>query len=138
MSSWPMNDYVMVDFKEVLTQLKVLGKSVGLCKTISEGGVLYISFLINAQKKKLWKFQPGPTRIIRDMNENINKENKRKGSVTVTLFYKNHRYLHSAIFFIDSFSLPGVFIGTCPCLLLFQLMIEHFCILGSNTPPQYL
>ena len=56
--------------------LKVLGKSVGLCKTTKRKDQLYISFFFFCMENHLWKFQPKRTHISWDMNENINKENK--------------------------------------------------------------
>ena len=56
--------------------LKVLGKSVGLCKTTKRKDQLYISLLVSVENH-LWKFQPKRTHISWDMNENINKENKK-------------------------------------------------------------
>ena len=56
--------------------LKVLGKSVDLCKTTKRKNQLYISLLVFCVENHLWKFQPKRTHIIWDMNGNINKENE--------------------------------------------------------------
>ena len=57
--------------------LKVLGKSVGLCKTTKRKDQLYISLLVSVWRIIMWKSQPKRTHISWDMNENINKENKK-------------------------------------------------------------
>ena len=56
--------------------LKVLGKSVGLCKTTKRKDQLYISVLVSVWRIIL-KFQPKRTHINWDVNENISKENKK-------------------------------------------------------------
>ena len=66
--------------------LKVLGKSVGLCKTSKRKDQLYISLLVFVWRIN-WKFQPKRTHISWDMNENINKENKKNSG-----FGDSHHY----------------------------------------------
>ena len=56
--------------------LKVLGKSVGLCKT-SKKRINYTSVYLFLYGESSVKFQPKRTHMSRDMNENINKENKK-------------------------------------------------------------
>ena len=59
-------------------RLKVLGKSVGLCKTSKREDQLYISLLGSVWRIiDLSKFQPKRTHYSWDMNENMNKENKK-------------------------------------------------------------
>ena len=53
--------------------LKLLGKSVGLCKTTKRKDQLYISLPCFCMENHLWKFQSKRTHISWDMNENINK-----------------------------------------------------------------
>ena len=61
----------------ILISLKVLGKSVSLCKTTKKKDQLYIGLLVSVWRIiDLWKFQPKQTHISWDMNENINEENK--------------------------------------------------------------
>ena len=48
--------------------LKVLGKSVGLCKTTKRNDQLYISLLVSAcMEDHLWKFHPKWTRILAEI-----------------------------------------------------------------------
>ena len=61
------------DIRRIL--LKVLGKSVGLCKTTKRKDQLYISLLVSVWRIICENFNPnGP--ILAEMNENINKGNK--------------------------------------------------------------
>ena len=77
------------------SRLKVLGKSVGLCKTTKRKDQLSIQFTCFCMENHLWKFQPKRTHISWDMNENINKENKKEfwfcRRVTVMLSNHYHR-----------------------------------------------
>ena len=57
--------------------LKVLGKSVGLCKTTKRKDQLYISLLVSVWRIICENFNPNRLIISWDMNENINKENKK-------------------------------------------------------------
>ena len=57
--------------------LKVLGKSVGLCKTTKRKDQLYISLLVSVWRIIRENFNPDGLIISWDMNENINKENKK-------------------------------------------------------------
>ena len=66
---------------------------------------LVCQFLCLCMENHLWKFQPNPTHIIRDMNENINKENKRKRSVTCNAPHYNHRYLNKLMIFAETFAI---------------------------------
>ena len=47
-----------VEFNYNPVTLKVLGKSVGLCKTTKRKDQLYISLLVSVWRNHLWKFQP--------------------------------------------------------------------------------
>ena len=67
------NDLIIILFR----RLKVLGKSVGLCKTTKRKDQLYISLFVSVWRIICEKFQPKRTHISWDMNENINKENKK-------------------------------------------------------------
>ena len=93
---WRLSEeYIIADYT-LICILKVLGKSVGLCKTTKrEDQLLYISLLVSVWRIICENFQPKRTRISWDMNENINKENKKEfwfwRSVTVTLSHHYHR-----------------------------------------------
>ena len=60
-----------------MRKLKVLGKSVGLCKTTKRKDQLYISLLVSIYGESSVKISTKRTHISWDMNENINKENKK-------------------------------------------------------------
>ena len=57
--------------------LKVLGKSVGLCKTTKRKDQLYIGLLVSVWRIICENFNPNGLIISWDINENINKENKK-------------------------------------------------------------
>ena len=57
-------------------QLKVLGKSVGLCKTSKRKDQSYISLLVSVWRIICENFNPNGL-ILAKMNENINKDIKR-------------------------------------------------------------
>ena len=58
--------------------LKVLGKSVGLCKTSKREDQLYISLLVSVWRIICENFNPNGLILAEIfMNENINKENKK-------------------------------------------------------------
>ena len=60
-----------------ILSLKVLGTSVGLCKTTKRKNQLYISLLVSVWRIICENLNPKRTHISWDMNENINKENKK-------------------------------------------------------------
>ena len=84
------------------------------CAKLWVAGQIGMSVSLNVfMEILLWKFQPNATHIIWFyMNENINKENKRKGSVTFNAshnIYNNHRYLNNLMIFAETFATLHIF-----------------------------
>ena len=73
--------YPWPNMNEQITKLKVLGKSVGLCKTVKRKDQLYIRLLVSVLRIICGNFNPNWFLLARLLNENINNENKKNSGL---------------------------------------------------------
>ena len=122
-----------------LESLKVLGKSVGICKTTKRKDQLYkYQFTCFCMENHLWKFQPKRTHISWRYEWKY-KQRKEKElwfwrSVTVTLSHHYHRYFSPVTISFKSFARFGFLWHHLTILSPRNLALLHFTLLHSLYP----
>ena len=110
------------------------------CANYKEKGSIVHQFTCFCMENHLWKFQPKQTPISWDMNENINKENKKNSGFGEALQLRSHTFIivFSSDYFFQTFSNIWVSVTSSDnsfTISPHNLALLHSTLLHSNPVP---